>query len=795
MLLFCVTVFLSAFLLFQVQPLIGKFILPWFGSSPGVWATCMLFFQVLLLGGYAYAHLVVSRLSPRRQGWTHLCLLGLALLALPITPSEAWKPGPEDQPIVGILLVLAASVGAPFFLLSSTGPLLQGWFARLVPGRSPYRLYALSNAGSVLALVSYPFVVERFMPLREQTTGWSWFYALFALSCGACAWTLLRRSPAAVIRDSGAVTRGPERIPTKAFDVQLWVLLSACGSALLLATTNQLIRDVAAVPFLWILPLSLYLLTFILCFESERWYRRPFFCALLPLALINAVRLLDVGLETGISDQILGYSAALFVCCMCCHGELARLKPVPSQLTYFFLMVSLGGALGGFFVAIVAPLVFAGIYEYHLLLVASYVLVAVAAARSTLRRWAPPGECSRRIASRICWFACAAFLLYGVGLHLVDAGWIGDDFSTLTDGRLRWLSTSRYLAAAAALAMLSFTEWLRLRREVPLTEWWRPPRLGLFAMGLAVCLGLVSLAGILGWQVFGQSAQNIRMDRNFYGMLTIEEYSAGAPEGLALSHGRILHGFQLRSFPNWPTSYYGPESGVGIAISHHPLRDYPDRGFRVGVVGLGTGTVAAYANASIDRSRGDYARPEARRQADYVRYYEINPMVRDWADEHFTFLADARRRGADVEVFMGDARLVMERQLEDGEAQEFDVLAIDAFSSDAIPIHLLTAECLEIYWKHLRPDGILAFHVSNRFVELVPIVRRLGEGLGKAVVRIVNEEDEIHGVDDSDWVLITSNWAFLQSKAVIEGTQEMPPVGPLWTDDFSSLFEVLDTSW
>ena len=459
-------------------------------------------------------------------------------------------------------------------------------------------------------------------------------------------------------------------------------------------------------------------------------------------------------------------------------------------------MVSLGGAMGGFFVVIVAPVIFAGIYEYHLLLTASFTLTLVAASRSILAGRAGESTRRARIAGGVCWLACAGSLLYGAQLYLVDPVWLDEDSSTLTDGGLRWLTCSRYVAGASVLGLLLVAEWFRLQRDVSLAAWWGSPRrLGIVAMGIPAGLGLVSLAGILGWQVFGDANDHhFRMDRNFYGVLTIDEYGEGEPEHeYALSHGRILHGYQFHHNPEWPTSYYGPESGLGIALRHHPLRNVRGHQFRFGVVGLGTGTVAAYANASIEPSRREYVRPLQRKPADYLRFYEINPMVRDWADEHFTFLGDARRRGADVEVFMGDARIVMERQLQKGEGLDFDVLVIDAFSSDAIPIHLLTAESLAIYWQHLRPDGILAIHVSNRFVELVPVVRRLGEELDRSLVHVENIEDEEHGVDDSDWVLITSNRVFLEDDDVIGASTEMPPAGPLWTDDFSSLFEVLDT--
>lgn len=454
--LFAATVFLSVFLLFQVQPMIGKYILPWFGSTPGVWATSLLFFQLMLLGGYAYAHFVVGRLTWRRQALVHSVLLGLVLITLPITPAEALKPTGSEAPVSRILFILTLSVGAPFFLLSTTAPLLQSWFARLVPGRSPYRLYALSNLGSLLALLSYPFVVEPSLRLRTQTSIWSWGYVLFAAMCATCAWLLSRTSsgalsPVDVARTSGsaqaeqaaeAVEVGRDEIveasvPWRetadrpgAGKALLWLALAACGSGLLLATTNQMSIDVAVVPFLWIVPLSLYLLTFILCFDSDRWYARPLFAALLPLSLINSVRLLYWGTDLGIVDQIAGYSITLFVCCMACHGEVARMRPPARHLTFFFLMVAIGGAVGGIFVAILAPVVFAGFYEYQILLVACYALVVLVQTPQLFR-----GERNAirsvmvRALSALCWGAAVVAITIGTWKTIVPGTWYGDDGS------------------------------------------------------------------------------------------------------------------------------------------------------------------------------------------------------------------------------------------------------------------------------------------------------------------------------------------------------------------------------
>ena len=594
MILYATTVFLSAFLLFQVQPLIGKYILPWFGGTSSVWTTSLLFFQVALLAGYAYAHLIVSRLSPRAQGTLHLALLTAALLALPITPSDGWKPGPADDPTWRILALLTVSIGAPYLLLSSTGPLLQGWFSRTYPGRSPYRLYALSNAGSLLALVSYPVVFERLLGLQTQTRVWSAGYVLFAVVCGTVAWRLLRAPPVAPAGDraadppaaarasGGRVDRerggSEERSPGR-LDAVFWLALSAAGSTMLLATTNVITQDVAVVPFLWVLPLSLYLLTFIITFDNERWYDHTFFALMLVVAATAVIYAIYGGVELSLPAQVGIFSGVLFFVCMSCHGELVKLRPGPSQLTLFYLMVAAGGAIGGVLVAVVAPLVFDGFWEYHSGVFGACALVAAVIGRDQLRR--------RR------------------------------------EQPARAGETWQLLAAAAVLAVVG---------------------------------GLFGLAWLLDEDVDRAHANVITMERNFYGVLRVVDALADDPaqRRIALVHGTILHGFQYQAAEKrgWATTYYGPESGVSIALNQHPRRRTTAGPLRIGVIGLGTGTIAVSADAG-----------------DYLRFYEINPTVVELSGEYFTFVSDAVARGADVDVFLGDARIVMERQRERGELQ------------------------------------------------------------------------------------------------------------------------------
>jgi hypothetical protein len=800
--LLATTVFLSAFLLFQVQPIIGKFILPWFGSTSGVWATALLFFQLMLLAGYAYAHFIVRRLTWRRQAVLHAVLLGLVLILLPITPSDALKPTSADAPVARILLILMASVGAPYLLLSATAPLIQRWFAHLHPGRSPYRLYALSNLGSLLALLSYPFLVEPYVRLRSQTVYWSLGYVVFGVLGAACAWMLYKSLGG--VGEDGSDSRQHDDDPTQgshpgAGVAFLWLSLSACGSALLLATTNQMSMDIAVVPFLWILPLCVYLLTFILTFDHERWYVRPVFIAALPVALINAVRLLYGGVDLALMDQVVGYVLTLFVCCMCCHGELSRARPSARHLTFFFLIVSIGGAVGGVIVAILAPALLPSTYEFHLLLVGCYLLVGFVLVRlvaaSDLDR---PGRLLPRALTGMCAVTGLVAIAFGTFLLLRPETWGEGTGSAPSEAFAAWQVRMRVFGAVMAVVVVAVIEMWRRWDRATLASWWTSRRaLACITLVGATAVGFVSLTGGLVWQVSREEESTVELDRNFYGALAIKERDEGSDlHRLSLTHGRIRHGSQLTDFPSWPTEYYGPETGVGLAIQRHPQRADTTRQFRVGVVGLGVGTTAAYANTRIDADADDESYVTVRDVGvpDYFRFYELNPLVARWATERFTFLGDATTRGADVAVFEGDARIVLERQLEQGDAQRFDVLAVDAFSSDAIPLHLLTLESMQTYLAHLQDDGILALHVTNRFVDLLPIVQRLADTTGLGALYVENFASEERVVNSSDWVLLTRNQAFLDLEAVRVDEEPMPAAGPLWTDDFSSLFEVVEAS-
>src|SRR5512133_2100473 len=592
---FALTIFTGAFLLFQVQPLMGKFILPWFGGGPGVWTTCMLFFQVLLLGGYAYAHWLTTRTRARTQAVVHLALATVALALLPIIPGEAWKPQPNGQPTLQILELLGVCVGLPYFVLSATGPLLQRWFSRSYPGRSPYRLFALSNAGCLLALVSYPFVFEPYITRKAQAGLWGWGLLLYAACCGLCARRLWR---------SGNLAEAPreelsEAPPPGRMQRALWLALPACASALLLAVTNKLCQDVAVIPFLWIAPLSLYLFSFILCFEHQRWYRRTPFALALVVAMTGLCLALIQGSNWPVWVQISVYCAALFVCCMVCHGELYRLRPAPARLTSFYLGIAAGGALGGVFVALAAPLLFVDYYELHWGLFASAALFVLLCWKDqgspVMSESADEAEAASAAAVRGWrWLACTLPLLAAGGLDwcLAHPGSAGGHVP-------KSLFTAARILLWSFVAVLAVS-WLLRRHSAPF-KYWRV----LACLWLTVGLGILGFT--LGGVAYSPNPDCVHRSRNFYGVLTVYEHRRDDPQArhFLLQHGRITHGLQFTDpeEASWPTTYYAPESGIGLAMN----AELP-HARRIGVVGLGTGSLAAFA-----------------KPGDYLRFYEINP--------------------------------------------------------------------------------------------------------------------------------------------------------------------------
>jgi SAM-dependent methyltransferase len=688
-LLYALTVFLSAFLLFAVQPIVAKAILPWFGGSSAVWSACMLFFQAALLLGYGYAHWLHHSLAARKQTSLHIAALAVSLATLPIIPGSHWRTVAAGLPALRILALLSVTVGLPYFLLASTSPLLQSWYARNHKAGMPYRLFALSNLASLLALIGYPLLIEPNLSSRWQAWIWSGAYAAFAVCCGFAAWRAAAHPAAeSTAPELDADAAVPANAPWSMRP--LWLLLAASASILLLSVTNHLTQDIAAIPFLWILPLSVYLLSFILCFDSPRFYYRPLFMPLLIAALaFLAYRIWPAKqalfwpfVDLTMRPAILWTAAALFICCMVCHGELSRLKPHPRYLTGFYVTVALGGAIGGLFVGLLAPSIFSGYYEFPIGL----------------------GLC-----------AAVALWAFVRDLARFNIGW--------------------RLAGSAVLAIL----------------------LG----GYLWALSSITRQMVEGYLV---------AVRNFYGQLRVMDNGDPARDPYAsriLVHGTINHGAQFHSaeYRRQPVTYFCPESGIGRA-----MQAFESAPRRVGMLGMGCGTIAAYG-----------------RPGDTLRIYEINPLIPVLARRWFTYLEDTP---AKVEVVLGDGRLSLESE----PSQQFDLLIMDAFSGDSVPVHLITREALATYFRHLKPGGILAINTTNRYLDLNPVVERGATSFGKVALAYAYDSEI------GDAVCFSCDWALIMDRATLGRHPELARDANLlrphtdfrtWTDDFSNMLQIL----
>jgi hypothetical protein len=706
-LLFVATTFASAFLIFLVQPIVGKRILPWFGGVPAVWSLCLAFYQTTLFAGYAYAYFLIGRASPRAQLIVHAAAVAVAALVLPVLPSDAWKPEGTEDPATRILLMLLANVALPFLVLAATGPLVATWFARRYPARSPYPLYAVSNLGSLLALLAYPFGLEPRLPL--STTGWLWSAGFVAtgaavISCAALASRSLAAPAPEPVAESGGAEATPQR-------VALWVLLSACAVVLLMGVTNHLCLDVASIPFLWIVPLAIYLATLIICFGAPRMYFRIPFALLAVLAyfalhiagLFRAGGALIDAAGGMLQFEIVRYGVLLFAACMVLHGELYRLRPPARSLTTYYLCTSGGGALGGLAVGLVAPRVFNGFYELSFGLVLACLLALVAT------RLDPVG-----------WFAGPS------------------------------------------------------------------PR---FRFGLAVAFFGMLIGSQIAEYVNTQSPTRLHQERSFFGVLRVESRRVDPPypPHHGLLHGTTLHGAQIEGEDeDKPTTYYGLHTGIEIALG---LRE-PDVPVEVGVIGLGAGTLAAYG-----------------RPGDHFRFFEIDPAVIELtrSGRYFTFLAHSK---AAIDVIQGDGRISVARERAH-DAPRFDYLVVDAYSSDAVPIHLLTREAIALYMDSMNPDGFLAIHTSSRNFDMMPMLFRAADEAGVRAVCLINGEAPKQLSNASNWVFFSRSEDRIKRLAraaqqryrargqrqarppVIWPAPEMIERAPLWTDDYSDLFSVL----
>jgi hypothetical protein len=756
----------GAFLLFSVQLLIGKYILPWFGGTAGVWTTCLLFFQTTLLAGYWYAHAGVSRLRIQAQSRIHIILLtfSLGLLASaaffwpsPITPGASWKPQGGEIALWAILRLLTISVGFSVSLLATTGPLMQHWFTRVYPGESPYRLYALSNAGSLIGLLSYPLIVEPLLRLRTQAWLWCAAYMVYAVAAIACAIIVTKRASDAPPPEQETETNLRPGTSQKS----LWFLLAAMGSLMLLATTHFITQDLAPIPLLWVLPLAVYLISFIVCFDHPRWYRPALFHGLL-LATVLLTIVIYRGIPLHLWTFIAAFLLVLFACCMFCHGELCRRRPQSAHLTSFYLMIALGGVAGSAFVNLLAPLFFKGYWEMQLGMAACLITMAVLAVQEQ-DSWAHHSNLFIPVA------------LIGWAL-LTTVFWFSSKSDTLT----HFLSDWRFAAlvvSAVICTLLAFRLRLELGIHVPpLTRWC------LFSIVAAASLVLV-------WAGTAQYRYSNWAHRNFYGALYVQQrISPDARFNVyALRHTNIDHGVQLIApeLRRYPTSYYNKTSGVGLLLLNYPRQQEgasTTRPLRVGAIGLGIGTIATYGQAG-----------------DVFRFYEIDPEVIRVASGKYGFFSFLSDSPAHIDVVEGDARISLERELANGQPQQYDILVMDAFSSDAVPVHLLTKEAFELYLKHLRDDdSVIAVHVSNRSVELPSVIAAEADHFHLHSVFINaagfhNDTIPDGIISPNQWMLLSRSSRLLSLPAIAKASSPLNLRHGLhfWTDDSSNLLQIL----
>lgn len=674
MILFAINIFLSAFLLFQIQPLIGKFILPWFGGTPAVWSTAMLFFQALLTGGYAYAYWLVKQ---NKQRWIHTSLLVLTITLLiilglvwrsPITPSPDLRPAYVEFPVFNIFFILLASVGLPYFVLASNSPLMQAWFSRLQPTSSYARLYALSNVGSLLGLLAYPVLIEPYFPLQSQGWGWSIGFVLFAIVSSLIVYQL---------GDKQIEVASVQKTERASNSLKLlWLILGGIPSLFLLSITNQITQEVTVIPFLWVLPLAIYLLSFILAFSDSRWYNRNLYALLFGLASLATLWALTERQGIPIIYQVSIYCALLFFSCMICHGELYQLRPPADQLTTFYLMSSLGGAFGGVFVNFVAPALFNGYWEFYL-------------------------------------------------------GW---------------------LMTILILVIRLFPKWVgEYKRQTQAISF-------SFVIGTLLMLGL------------NQGGEQLSADRNFYGVVRTVELDDNT---LAMIHGITIHGIQYKDNPTEPTTYFSSQSGVGVLLANYPKDNQPAK---VAILGLGIGTLAAYGETGDD-----------------YRLYEINQIAIDLAEgegDYFSFLEDSQ---ANIEVIAGDARISLENEYNADGSHDFDVIVLDTFSSDSVPVHLVTKQAFDLYLANLKPDGVIAANISNQHIDLQPVFYQIAKEFGLTIIRVDNIPDEPNEYL-SIWMLMAKNPESLNIPELQTRAQTYENYSTdvaLFTDDYSNLFQIL----
>ncbi len=730
---YAATIFLSAALLFLVQPMFARMALPLLGGSPGVWNTAMVFYQATLLLGYGYAHVTMTRLGVRRQAVLHLVLLLLPLSALPIGIASGWTPPTSANPIPWLLLLMTVAVGAPFFVVSTSSPVLQRWFAATghPAAADPYFLYAASNAGSMLALLAYPVLLEPRLELVRQSRLWAVGYLLLVVLFAGCAWLLWRASKAPPVINTaaaGAAADAPEESDAGLTRGQRlrWVLLSFVPSSLMLSVTTHLSTDVAPVPLLWIIPLALYLLTFILVFARRPLLPQALLVRAMPVTVVALALILAMRSTQPLFLLIALHLISFFVIAMVCHGEIARHRPPTRHLTEFYLWMSVGGVLGGIFNALLAPLLFSAVAEYPLTL----VLACLLAPR-------PEGMVSTRRQRLLDGALPLALGLLTVGLTKV----VG--VSAISSGQL---------ALASIFGPPVLLAFFASRRPVR------------FGLGIAAILAAGSL-----WPL--DYSRALYVERSFFGVHRVTQGIVSANHFLI--HGSTQHGMQSRdpARRREPLTYYYRTGPIGQMFAALPV---PAQG-SVAVVGLGTGTLAAYG-----------------KKDQRWTFFEIDPAVERIARNpaFFTYLQDS---SADIEVTLGDARLSLARS-----ARKYDRIILDAYSSDAVPIHLITREALALYMSRLKENGVVAFHISNRHLDLEPVLAGLARDAG--LICLIQRDMDIAAAESaagksiSVWAIMARNRAHLGALAQDRRwtvAREQPNMA-LWTDNYSSIFRVFN---
>ncbi|MDT9013610.1 hypothetical protein RQP55_09255 [Novosphingobium sp. APW14] len=720
-LLFVLTILAGSFLLFLVQPLVARLALPRLGGAPNVWNSAMLVYQALLLAGYYYAHRL-SKLPLKRQGRIHLALLALAGLSLPITLADLPLPS-AGMEILWVPALLALTIGPVFFLVSAQAPLMQRWYAADPASSAPWALYAASNLGSFGGLIAYPLLAEPLLSASGQSIGWSVGYALLVVLVAICAWSRKDTADTALVQQ----TQGPaEVIGWKR--IMLWLVLAAVPSGLMLSTTTHLTTDLFAMPLLWVIPLGLYLLSFSVAFADSRMLARVF-TNVAPLFVLAAGGFAAASSHSATLTPVIGSVFLLFVVCVALHSRLYDARPDASQLTLFYLVMSAGGVLGGLFTALFAPLLFDWVWEHPLLVLAAALLLPTAA----LFDWRKLKGVDPQLAQ------ITAALVLGTALAMC---WFIYQ-ATSTEGEFTQRQYLLTLGVGLLGCLIAPWRWM----------------LALLLLALLYAQG--------GWDTVNASRDGLRT-RSYFGVYTVRDFPVQRMRTLA--HGTTLHGKQSLDpkLSRLPLTYYGPGSGVGIAFAN------ADRLFgsqaRLGVVGLGTGTLACY-----------------HRPGQSWRFFEIDPAVLDLSrNGTFTYLRDC---APGAQVVLGDARLKL-AQVPEG---TFDLLAVDAFSSDAIPLHLMTDEAMGVYLDAIGPKGILLVHISNRYIDLEPVLAAIARKRGLGIA--IRDDDTTPNTGSyftpSTWVAIARDPARIDALRTIDPARSWRGPGPVtaraWTDDHASI--------